>query len=217
MPGRDPESDRPPLPPNRAVFDDPALAGRDALIRAIGSPREIEMSEPIGGITADGRHAFGKRRDAEVVMVIPRPGGLLFHTKAFYPGGVLRLPTGGVKAGEDVLAAACREAREETGLDLSPVGFLFHLVHHLVREDGPRPFHSLGLLYSWTDARIRPEDPEEQITAMVDVGWDSIPDITRQLEGLPPPWDTWGRFRARPHAPLLEARLQHPAWFEAGC
>ena len=65
--------------------------------------------------------ALERDRRAEVVLILPRPGGrLVLITKPDYPGGVYRLPTGGIDPGEFVLAAASREALEESGLAIRP-------------------------------------------------------------------------------------------------
>ncbi len=65
---------------------------------------------------------FVDGRRAEVCYVLYRAeprNGLLLHTKADYPAGCFRLPTGGVKPGEDVVGSLEREVFEETSLDLS--------------------------------------------------------------------------------------------------
>ena len=51
-------------------------------------------------------------------MIRRRNGLYLVHTKAFYPQGVYRLLTGGIKPGEPLLEALAREAQEETSLTL---------------------------------------------------------------------------------------------------
>src|SRR3954447_11197826 len=56
-------------------------------------------------------------RRSEVAMAIRRPsGGILLQTKAFYPPATFRLPTGGIKDGEDVEHALLREVHEESTL-----------------------------------------------------------------------------------------------------
>ena len=66
-----------------------------------------------------------RRRDGEVALFIRRRNGnLILHTKDFYPDGVLRVPTGGIKPGEAVIAAVQRETLEETGLEVAVERFL---------------------------------------------------------------------------------------------
>ena len=72
-------------------------------------------------VLADGDFApvRGGGRRSEVAMAIRRPsGGILLQTKAFYPAGTFRLPTGGIKEGEDVEHALLREVHEESNLDV---------------------------------------------------------------------------------------------------
>src|SRR5687767_8110547 len=60
-----------------------------------------------------------KGRRGEVVLVIPdEEGRIWLHTKDFYPQGVYRLMTGGVKPKEAPDKAFLRETREETGLQV---------------------------------------------------------------------------------------------------
>jgi 8-oxo-dGTP pyrophosphatase MutT (NUDIX family) len=138
------------------------------------------------------------------------------HTKAFYPGGVLRLPSGGIKTGEPILAAAEREVQEETGLALRPLRFLFHVIQHLDLGDEIRPFHTLALLFPESAEPVAPTDPGEEITELRDLRWDEMPDAIRALEELDGGWAAWGRFRALPHRMLLELRAERPGWFAAG-
>lgn len=185
------------------------------------SRAEQRLGEPIRRrapetIRVDGSdpHAFGRGRRAEVVMVLPRPGGVLMHSKAFYPHGVLRLLTGGVHDGEDVQRAAAREAREETGLSLKPVRFLFHFIHVLEEGSESRVFHTLGFLYPPSALPAVPTDPDENITELTDVSWSGIEGVIARLELLAGHWRAWGRFRAGPHRLLLEVRRDHPDWFQ---
>ena len=58
-------------------------------------------------------------RRGEVVLAICHGGNkVLLHTKSFYPDGVFRLLSGGIRPDESVENALLREAREETGLDV---------------------------------------------------------------------------------------------------
>ncbi len=195
-------------------FQDPALTGLPEAERILGLPVRLVNPEVVPPVERGVRHPFGRSRRAEIVFVLPRPGGLLVHGKSFYPPGLLRLLSGGLRAGEPVMVAARRELKEETGLVVEPKRFLFHLVQDAQTPSGLRSFHSLGFLYPETTQPVRPNDPNERITELRVLPWERIPDIVRHLENLDAHWRAWGRFRAAPHLLLLDARRRHPEWFE---
>ena len=72
-----------------------------------------------------------KPQNQGVKCVLTRGGEVLLVRHTYGPRERWELPGGGVKRGEDPLAAARREAREELGLDLSdwrPLGDLFEQI-----------------------------------------------------------------------------------------
>ena len=119
-------------------------------------------------VLADGDFApvRGGGRRSEVAMAIRRPsGGILLQTKAFYPAGTFRLPTGGIKDGEDVEHALLREVHEESNLDVE-IERLVAVIDHTALE-GKTPFRSYMFLLRETGGTLKVNDPDEQIS-----GWD---------------------------------------------
>jgi ADP-ribose pyrophosphatase YjhB (NUDIX family) len=56
-------------------------------------------------------------RRGEVVFCVVRPTGkIILITCEEYPQGIYRVPTGGIKYGEDIIDAVYRETKEELGL-----------------------------------------------------------------------------------------------------
>lgn len=137
----------------------------------------------------------GGGRRAEVGMAIRRPsGGILLQTKAFYPSGTYRLPTGGIKEGEDVEHALLREVHEESNLDVE-IERLVAVIDHAVL-DGKAPFRSYVFLLRETGGTLKVNDPDEQIS-----GWDErdvagLERAVRDLRSLEGTWRRWGQFRA---------------------
>jgi 8-oxo-dGTP pyrophosphatase MutT (NUDIX family) len=193
-------------------YNSSELDGLAEAERLKGEPVREELSPDLED-PGVARGQLPRRRQAEVLMALPRPQGLLFHTKPFYPAGVLRLLTGGVHPGEPILEAARREVREETGLPLEPTRFLFHAVRRLRREGEWRRFHTLAFLYPLSSDPPTPIDGEEEISEFRDVPWEEIPELARRLDALQPPWDSWGAFRAGPHHLLLRLRRERPEVF----
>ena len=90
------------------VFRDPHLVGLPEAEQSLNEPiRRISSEFPVQDTSLNPMARI--RRRAEIVMVLPRPEGILVHTKSFYPEGTLRLPTGGVHRKEPILKAARRE------------------------------------------------------------------------------------------------------------
>jgi ADP-ribose pyrophosphatase YjhB (NUDIX family) len=135
------------------------------------------------------------RRRSEVAMAIRRPsGGILLQTKAPYPPGTFRLPTGGIKEGEDVEHALLREIHEESNLTVEVERLVAALDH--TTPDGRVAFRSYLFLLRETGGVLKVNDPREQIT-----GWEArdAAGLRRALERLRTlggTWQRWGEFRA---------------------
>jgi ADP-ribose pyrophosphatase YjhB (NUDIX family) len=137
----------------------------------------------------------GGGRRSEVAMAIRRPsGGILLQTKAFYPAGTFRLPTGGIKEGEDVEHALLREVHEESNLDVEIERLVAVIDHGAV--DTKTSFRSYMFLLREVGGTLKVNDPDEKIS-----GWDErdVAGLARaatELRGLEGTWRRWGQFRA---------------------
>ena len=145
-------------------------------------------------------------RQAEVVLVLRRPDGrLILQTKAFYPAGTFRLPTGGVKERESLLAAVAREVEEETGLAAQVACFLGILCYRFRRGGRPMQRASCVFLLDAGPGELCPRDRSEQITAFREVPPADLDAVAGRLEQMPGEWAVWGRFRALAHRFVVEA------------
>lgn len=96
-------------------------------------------------------------RDAELLLTRRRGGAF---------DGMWHLPSGKLDAGEDVLAAAAREAEEEVGVMVDPATFdHVHTVH--VNGSGPEP--RLGLFFATTSWIGEPSNREPDKCS--GIGW----------------------------------------------
>ncbi len=138
-------------------------------------------------------------RQGEVVLILRRPNGdLLLHTKSFYPDGVYRLPSGGIKRGEAVVVAARRETKEETGFslqELRPLG----LLTCTLRDGRRRLFFHSWLVRGEVEGEPVLGDSEERITDFRWVSPDALVEIASELQALEQAWAGWGRLRALAH------------------
>lgn len=145
-------------------------------------------------------------RRGEAVLVIQRPDGrILLHTKRFYPKGVFRLPSGGVHPSEAVLAGATREAKEETGLDVTVDRFLGTVEYEFRNAQRQWPFVSYLFVLQADNSTPVVHDPGEEITGFRYVSPVRLRQVAAQLRKLPPQWTDWGHFRALPHDMVADA------------
>jgi len=178
----------------------------EATVR-FGRPEERNYCLTVHRDAFEERHRKRGKRAAEVIFLVCRPGGkFLLHTKSFYPPGAYRVLTGGIEEGEDLVAAILREAREETGLEVSVERFLGILRYRFCWDDKETDFTSYVFLLKETGGRLAPQDSGERISGYKEVTLDEFPEIARKLEEtLPSSWKAWGQFRALAHRFAFEA------------
>lgn len=141
-----------------------------------------------------------RKRAGEVVLLLRRPRDqYVVHTKAFYPEGAYRLLSGGIKQGEDLVAAVLREAHEETGLRVEVSRFLALAEHRFTWADKHACLVSYLFLLAERDGILVSGDADESITDFREVSLDDLREVAAQLESLPPEWHDWGLFRASMH------------------
>jgi predicted NUDIX family NTP pyrophosphohydrolase len=88
-----------------------------------------------------------RRRDRAVEVLLVHPGGPFWKAR---DSGAWSVPKGEVGDGEDLLAAARREMREETGF--APDGPFVRLAS--VREPGGKPIHAWAVEADWDPSRL---------------------------------------------------------------
>ncbi len=189
--------------------------------RAVHQQRHLRVSEAF--LEGDQGTLFLDGRRAEICYVLYRAEpqtGLLLHTKAAYPTGCFRLPTGGVAPGEDVIHGLEREVREETGLDLCQGGW----TQFLGQLDYTFQVSQLAYTLPFTtyvftveappDFRPVPLDETEEIEAWLwqpPAALEEVAVHLQQLESEAPRWADWGRFRAPVHEFVCRC------WVSQGC
>lgn len=146
-----------------------------------------------------------RRRDGEVVLFIRRrDGSLLLHTKDFYPDGAVRVPSGGIKAHEPVLAALRREIAEETGLEIE-IERLVAVVDFTIRLGDTRiEYPSYSFLLRESSGELKTADNDEHIAGFSQVAFEDLHEVATSLETLSGEWREWGAFRAIPHRLVAE-------------
>ena len=110
------------------------------------------MGHPLSQADFDSIYARVPRLCAELVMV--EPGGVVLTKRAIAPGaGLWHLPGGTVRFGETLVEAACRVAREETGVEVEHLEQL-GVVEYVFPNYAHRPV-SVVFLAQVTSTRYR--------------------------------------------------------------
>jgi len=149
-------------------------------------------------------------RRGEVIFLVKRPAGLILHTKAIYPPGAYRLPSGGVDWGESVLSALHREVREEMGLEIEVERFLglleyeFRCEEEDKKEEETIPFVSYVFLVKDDGGEPVPQDEAERILAFRQVPVAELAAVADSLRAVEEDWRDWGEFRAIAHDFVVE-------------
>ena len=137
-------------------------------------------------------------RPGEVAMLIQRAAGwVLLQTKAHYPPGIFRLPTGTMKQGESPEEAMVRELHEEANLVPGRYHRLLQLDYAVDGDSQEMSTH----LYVIEDPRgqLKPNDPGEAIEAWREAPLRDLGALADELAGLDGQWQGWGMFRAVLH------------------
>ena len=197
----------------RAAVDEIGLTGLEP---ALGTPRREAVALRVARMFSAVQAR--PERVAEVVFVIRRPNGrLLLQTKAFYPPGAYRLPSGGITAGEPVLAALWREVAEESSLQVTMLRFLAVISYAIVTPESdpagplPRTFTSYVFLLQETGGELCTADEDERVVGFREIEVWELPGVADRLEALAASadlrlrsWGDWGRFRAVAHRVVWE-------------
>jgi 8-oxo-dGTP pyrophosphatase MutT (NUDIX family) len=84
--------------------------------KRLGIPRELSISFPMSPPEfQDLKDSMRDGRNSDVTLFIFKDNKIIVIAKPWYPKGLYRAPSGGVKPDEDLELCAKREAYEETG------------------------------------------------------------------------------------------------------
>jgi 8-oxo-dGTP pyrophosphatase MutT (NUDIX family) len=128
------------------------------------------------------------------MAILRRNGRFLLQTKRTYPDSVMRLPSGGIKAGEDIEHALLREIWEETNLNVSIDRYIAQLAYEDERTKSR--FRTHLFLVHEIDGEFRNNDPTENITDWCEAAPAELLDHAGKLASMNADWNNWGLFRA---------------------
>ncbi|HEY5038337.1 MAG TPA: GNAT family N-acetyltransferase, partial [bacterium] len=101
-------------------------------------------------------------------------------SKHNYPPGVFRSPSGGVNPGEDLVAGALREAKEETGLTINLKRFLLHITLDISHNGDVVTWDSYIFHATTRDTQLKPTDLKE----VKDTRWAGRDQMKAIIKGL---------------------------------
>jgi len=91
----------------------------EAIEKKYGVPRKLAMSFLMNPAEFDMlKRSMEDGRDSDVTLFIFKDDKVIVIAKPWYPEGLFRAPSGGIKPGEDLELSAKREAFEETGAEI---------------------------------------------------------------------------------------------------
>ena len=109
----------------------------EAIVNQFGTPRHVSFEFTVTEnefrrIQSSQKH--GRKHD--ITMYIFKDNKVIVIAKPFYPPGLYRAPSGGLRPGESFIEGALREAREETGCSIKLERFLLQSDVHFKSEVG---------------------------------------------------------------------------------
>ena len=108
------------------------------------------------------QRSLSQKRTHDVTMLIQGPDErFALMSKHSYPPGIFRSPSGGVNPGEDLVAGAVREAKEETGLNIDLKRFLLHITLDISHQGDVATWDSYIFHATTRDKELKPIDLKE--------------------------------------------------------
>lgn len=96
--------------------------------REYGTPREMTMSFPMNPAEFDMlKESMTDGRNSDTTLFIFKGDQVIVIAKPWYPEGLYRAPSGGIKPDEDMELSAKREAYEETGVEIELVRYILRI------------------------------------------------------------------------------------------
>jgi 8-oxo-dGTP pyrophosphatase MutT (NUDIX family) len=133
-----------------------------AIEKKYGIPRLLSMSFAMNPSEFDMLKAsMADGRDSDVTLFIFKGDKVIVIAKTWYPEGLYRAPSGGIKPGEDMLLSAKREAYEETGVDIELVRYLLRIQVTFTCSQASRSWTSHVFSARYLSGHPHPIDTEE--------------------------------------------------------
>jgi 8-oxo-dGTP pyrophosphatase MutT (NUDIX family) len=141
-----------------------------------GTPNVLEWEGRISE-REHGIATYDPARTHDVTLFILNGDRLALIRKPMFPPGVWRPPGGGVKPGEEFVAAVRREAFEETGLDVELERYLVEARARFLYRSQGLDWRTHVFLATTSDEHIAPVDTDE----IADARWGTLEELAGPL------------------------------------
>ncbi len=127
-----------------------------------GKPDCLSTTQKMtAGELAVVRASMKEGRAHDITLYIKKGDGYIFIAKPFYPPGLYRAPSGGVRRGEDFESGAKREALEETGVDIELEKYILRINVRFQSPEKSIDWTSHIFTAHFRGGEIEPLDKEE--------------------------------------------------------
>ena len=134
----------------------------ESVERKYGSPRKLTMSFPMSPAEFDMLKASMRDgRNSDVTLFILKGKKVIVIAKPWYPEGLYRAPSGGIKPAEDIEVTAEREAYEETGTKIELTRYILKIDVTFKCGRAKANWISHVFIARYLSGDLRPVDTEE--------------------------------------------------------
>ncbi len=143
-------------------------------------------------------------RWGEVAFGVERKNGKTIVIRSqSYPKGVYRVPTGGIRYGEEVSHALYREIQEELGLTVDSPRFLGAVLYEISYREETLEFISFVFRLKETGGTILEDATEQEIHEFLEADEKMLTKICRNMKQHRGSWQDWCQFRLQTTSFLL--------------
>ncbi|MBN2852457.1 MAG: NUDIX hydrolase [Clostridia bacterium] len=157
--------------------------------------RQVDLTFKNSRFFENMRKGIENDRRGEVVFCVFMNNKVIAIRSKEYPEGVFRIPTGGIRYGEDIEKAVLREVKEELGIKTvirSFEGVLKMKISHLRKSV---LFYSYLFFLDYVEGNLLEDATEDEVSEVRLVSLQELYGVSNFLLTLQSFWEDWGRFR----------------------
>jgi 8-oxo-dGTP pyrophosphatase MutT (NUDIX family) len=133
-----------------------------AIEQKYGTPQELTMSFAMNPAEFDMlKESMKDGRNSDVTLFIFKDDQVIVIAKPWYPEGLYRAPSGGIKPDEDMEFCAKREAYEETGVQIKLVCYVLRIQVTFTCGQAGQEWTSHVFVAQYVSGRLHPIDTRE--------------------------------------------------------